>query len=244
MRRQRGKVKVALLLFLLSAFSMVHGAKQLWECALGLGEPVEYLLQPSTSGAMLERGLQELQKLDGLVGVSGQREYTITRGEESLAVTELSAQYLDRCYGLGEPGFRRHFWLPSQAFSSFVGVGDVSPVHLTYRQEEEHHNGTFSRSEELPRNLAGAVTAGDSETLRGSPELRVMFQRPDLSGVTAGHLEALGFSVVNSQQLQLQNLEFGMLLTCCLYDLAVCILAAIGGWALYALELCSYERKK
>ena len=110
--------------------------------------------------------------------------------------------------------------------------------------KEELHNGTFSRSEELPRNLAGAVTAGDSKTLRGSPELRVMFQRPDLSGVTAGHLEALGFSVVNSQQLQLQNLKFGMLLTCCLYDLAVCILAAIGGWALYAWELCSCERKK
>lgn len=243
LRRQSGKVKAALLLFLLAAFFGVHGVEQLKECALGLGEPVEYLLQFGTGGAVFGEKLRELQKMEGVTGVSRQREYTITRGEKSLAVTELSAQYLAQCYGIEESGFRRHFWLSPQAFSSFVGKGTEPPAHLSYRQAEVLCNGVFSSSEQLPGDLAGAVTSGTSEALRGSTELRVMFPGPDLSGVTVSRLEGLGFSVVNSQQLSLQEQEFRLLLICCCYDLTACALAAIGGWALYALELSVRQRR-
>lgn len=215
LRRQSGKVKVALLFFLLAGYLAWDIFAQLGSYVSKAGQPVEYVLA-SGGENILEAKLQQIQEEPEVLAVSRQREYAIwsgeTEGARSLTMTELSPEYLSRCYGLEEPGEGNRFYLDKESFQSFLGSGAASPAQKGFRRDEtrdKENRGSFLLWEGLPQGMG--VCKGTSQSLSGSGTLRVMLRGRDISGSIVTRLEGLGFTVVNQEALLTENFETELL---------------------------------
>ncbi len=211
LRREDGRVKLALL-FLLAALALLgYAASGALEYAALLEQPVEYVLAAAESGAALDAALRRLVESGGAVGASRQREYSVSAGEKTLAVTELDGAYLAACYGIEANGEVKRFWLGSAAFSSFCGSKAESPAQIAFEIGDKSETGAFYAAGSLPEGLA--VARGTTKTLSGSASARVMFAKTDPSGADAVLLQSMGFSVVNREELVRRSYEAELLLT-------------------------------
>lgn len=231
LRRQSDKVKWALLLFLLAGALAVDLALRISEYAGLAAEPVEYVLASGKSGATLEVSVQALKEADGVLGVSRQREYSLTVGENTLTVTELTEQYLAACYGISSPG--NGFWLDEATFRQMFGSSE-SPAHAACRLEDKPRTGSFYRRPGIPDGGARAVSRGDSRSLGPAGAVRVMFQSTDLSGTRESTLEQMGFSVQNQEVLLEQGFRSELLATRLRYGSCALALALLAGRLLYS----------
>ncbi len=74
LRRQSDKVKLALLLYLLAAWLGVQAVGDILDYGKAAGKPVEYVLMPDASGAVLAAKLEALYKTEGIVSITPQWE--------------------------------------------------------------------------------------------------------------------------------------------------------------------------
>lgn len=230
LRKQNDRVKLALLFFLLAGYFGVTSGMQVAEYASAVGEPVEYVLQSPSTGAVLDMGMQKIREMDGVLGVSRQTEITLSTEDKSLVATVLDRQYLSNCYGLNSTGAGHQFWLSKAAFDSFLG-NTASPARLAYQIEDSRESGNFTLADSFPAEESYAVTAGSTVDLGGSSTLRVMLEKTDLSGADVRRLESLGFSVMNREFLLEQSYETELMMTRLRYGLIATILSVTAGIA-------------
>lgn len=231
LRKRSDKVKLALLLFLLGAIfagDLLIGVAEYFSI---VGEPIEYVLTPSTDGAALEGKLRDLLQRESVVCASRQREYTLTNGEKAVAVTEVSPEYLSACFGLSGANTGTDFFLGGKAFRTLCGNGAQSPARLTCRTGEENISGAFILDERLQDELA--ITKGTSLTLRDAQTLRVMLRGKDVSGVETDWLEENGFMIENREAVTEISHKTEMLMIRLRYGGAACILALALGQQLF-----------
>lgn len=231
LRRQSGKVKLALLLFGLAGTILASLGAQAGGFAAKVNQPVEYVLSSGTAGPVLDAKLRQLQEEPGVAAASRQREYSLTNGGRSITVAELSEEYLARCFGLTGSGASQDFWLDPAAFRNFLGNGAQSPARLACQGEDGTVNGTFQMAESLAGREAQAVARGSSVTLAESGTVRVMLERA--SGNGTARLEALGFAVVNREKVLEQNYETELLMARLGWGLLSAALAVAAGRLLF-----------
>jgi len=196
LRRQSGWVKLSLLSGLLAAALAV-------DLALCAGElaaqgPIEYVLERGQPGPVPEALLEQLRELEGVEAVSQQRDALLESGEKSLAVTVLSPQYLQDCWGIAPTGAAREYWLNPAAFQLFCG-GEAAPAWIDAQRDGLRESGLCQRAPQLPGEAPFAVTAGSSADMGDSAQVRLRF-----GGEEAGSralLESMGFLVVNQESL-------------------------------------------
>lgn len=240
LRKQDDYIKLALLLFLAAGWLAYTACVQGTEYARIQARPVEYVLESGFSEAVLNANLQRIQTLEGVVGVSRQREFSVTAGNKTLTVTELERRYLTDCYGIeGSDGGSR-YWLNREAFSAFLGSG-ASPVRLTYQKEERTESGEFSLFSGFSGEGAFAVSPGSTMTLGTAPALRVMFEHSDPSGGDIRSLEGMGFTVLNQAEMQRHSHETELALTRFTYAAIAALFALTAGLAFLK---CSKERRR
>lgn len=231
LRKRSDKVKAALLLFLLGALLMgdlLRGAAEYFSMA---AEPVEYVLDPGADGAALDMKLRELMERESVVCASRQREYTLTGGENTVTVTEVSAEYLSACFGLKAGDAGNSFFMGRKAFAALCGRNARSPARLTCLAGEERVYGAFILEEGLPEELV--LSRGTSVTLGGEKVLRVMLEGKDVSGVETDWLEGSGFVIVNSGAVTETAHETELLGMRLRYGGLACVLALLLGRQLF-----------
>lgn len=231
LRRRSGKVKLALLLFLLAGCfgGDLVGAGARYAGAAG--QTREYIFDTAMTGSLLDGALSRLEELDGVIAASRQREFSITREEKSLTITQLSSRYLAECWGIFPEGAGRNYWLNQTAAQGFLG-GTQLPVNSTYQTGEREESGRFLSGEALPQEDPLAVTTGSSAELGEPGTVRVMAALSGPGG-GVGQIEALGFTLRNRELLTAQSYEEQLLLTRLGYGLAAMVLAAGAGRLLY-----------
>ena len=239
LRKQDDCVKLALLLFLAASWLLYGAVTQGVAYARLQSQPVEYVLESGFSGAVLEVNLQQLRALDGVVGVSRQREFSITASDRMLTVTELERQYLTDCYGIKIADAEHRYWLNREAFSVSFGSA-ASPARLTYQREDRTESGEFLLLPGLAGKGAYAVTLGKTTTLGTSATLRVMFEHNDLSGADGRTLQELGFAVLNRAEMERRSFETELALTKFTHAFLSALLALIAGAAFLK---CSREKR-
>lgn len=231
LRKRSDKVKFALLLFLLGALLMgdlLRGAEEYFSMA---GEPVEYVLDPGAGGAALDIKLRELMERENVVCASRQREYALANGESTVTVTEVSAEYLNACFGLDDTGAGASFFMGRKAFAALCGRNARSPARLTCLAGEERVYGAFILEESLPEELA--LSRGASVTLGGERTLRVMLRGTDMSGVETKWLEDSGFVIENREVVEKTAHETELLIIRLRYGGLACVLALLLGRQLF-----------
>lgn len=231
LRRRSGKIKLALLLFLLAAFFAAGLAESAARYAENAGRPTEYILETAMTGPLLDGALARLEELEGVVGASRQRELSLTAGEKALTVTQLSSRYLSQCWGLAPEGAGRSCWLNQAAAQGFLG-GAPLPAGLVCGNGTGEESVRFLPGDPLPGGSPLAVMAGSSWELGEPGTVRVMAAPRGLAG-GAGQLEALGFTLQNRELLTAQRYEEELLLTRLGYGLAALALALAAGRLLY-----------
>ena len=212
LRKQDDLVKLALLLFLLTGWFLYTAFSEGIEYARLQARPMEYVAESGVSGAAFERNLQALQKIEGVVGVSRQREILLTAGDKVLNVTELERTYLTDCYQVKIPDAAARYWLNREAFSVLPGSAS-SPARLTYQKEDKTESGEFILFPGFSEENAFAVSLGSTVTLGNSLTLRVMFEHGDPSGADIRRLEGLGFTILNQTEMQRRSFEAELALT-------------------------------
>lgn len=240
LRKQDDCVKLALLLFLAASWLLYGAVTQGLAYARLQAQPVEYVLESGVSGAVLEVNMQQLQTLDGVLGVSRQREFPITVGNRPLTVTALERQYLTNCCKINVGEAANQYWLNAEAFAALFGNA-ASPVRLTYQRESRTESGDFFLLPGLAGEGAYAVTTGNTATLGDAATLRVMFEHGDLSGADMRAVQELGFTVCNQAELQRRGFETELALTKFTHALLSALFASIAGAAFLK---CSKEKKK
>ena len=240
LRKQDDCIKLALLLFLTAGWLLYSVVTQGLAYARLQAQPVEYVLESGFSGAVLEVNLQQLRALDGVVGVSRQREFSITASDRMLTVTELERQYLTDCYGIEIAGAEHRYWLNRGAFSVLFGSA-ASPARLTYQREDRTESGEFLLLPGLAGKGAYAVTLGNTTTLGTSATLRVMFEHGDLSGADVRTLQEFGFTVLNRAEMERRSFETELALTKFTHALLAALFALIAGAAFLK---CSKEKRR
>ncbi len=230
LRRRSGKVKLALLLFLLAGFFGADLAGSLGQYAAGLNRPEEYIFETAMTGPLLDQALARLEQLDGVKGASRQGELVVLSGEKTLTVTRLSPRYLWDCWGLAPESAGLVCWLNGTAAQGFLG-GAQLPARLVCRLEDQEAAFLFLPGKAMPEGEPLALTAGSSSQL-GEPGLvRVMGAGGGVERI--GEMEALGFTLQNRELLLAQSYEEELLLTRLSYGLAALALAAAAGRLLY-----------
>ena len=241
LRKQDDCVKLALLLFLAAGWLLYSAVTQGLAYARMQARPTEYVMESNSSGAVLEVNLQQLRALDGVVGVSRQREFSITSGKKALTVTALERQYLTDCYGVEPSNTDSRYWLNTAAYINFLGSA-ASPARLTYHREERTESGEFLLLPGLVGKGTYAVTLGNSTTLGASTTLRVMFEHNDLSGADVRKLEELGFTVFNRAEMERSGFETELALTRFTHALLAALFALVAGVAF--LKYSKEKRRK
>ena len=241
LRKQDDCIKLMLVLFLAAGWFTCTAVTQGIEYARLQAQPVEYVLESGLSEGSLEGSLQELQRAEGVAGVSRQREFSITAGNKLLIVTELERQYLTDCYGIELSDTDSRYWLNREAFSAFFGSRAPSPSRLTYKGEEKMESGEFLLLPGLSGENAFAVTPGSTVTLGAASTLRVMFEHSDPSGADIRKLEGMGFTVLNQTEMQRLSYETELALTRFTYAAAAALFALIAGLAFLK---CSREKRR
>ena len=237
LRKQDDCIKLALLLLLAAGWLAFTACIQGAAYARLLARPAEYVLESSFSGAVLDSNLKRIQELEAVVGISRQREFTLTRGEKVLKVTELERQYLTDCYGIELSAMGRSYWLNQAAFGSFLGSEAVSPARVTYKTEEKTESGDFFLLADFGGEDACGVTPGSTMTLGSAATFRVMLKHADPSGADVRRLGELGFTLLDQQAAERRNGEARLILT----KLSYASIAAFFALAA-ALTLLKYSR--
>ena len=241
LRRRSGRVKLALLLYLAAAGFAGDVLAGLSEYNIRIRQSVEYILEAGGENGVLEAKLQELRTISGVVDVSRQREFTLTCGEKTLTVTELTGEYLTSCYGIKDMGFERQYWLSSEAFAELFGKEEPTQ-RMSYEVEERTESGVFVLTDSRLEKVK-AVAKGSSASLGGSNTLRVRLENRDLSGVSAEHMESLGFTIANREEMLTQSFETELMTTRLCYGMIACGLAVLAGYNLYLLGKMDQERQ-
>lgn len=240
LRKQDDCVKLALLLFLAAGWLLYSAVTQGAAYARMQARPVEYVVESNFSGAVLEANLQQLQALDGVVGVSCQREFSISANDRMLTVTALERQYLTDCYEIEPSNTDSRYWLNTAAYINFLGSA-ASPARLTYQREERTESGDFFLLPGLAGKGPYAVTQGNTTTLGASTTLRVMFEHTDLSGADIRKLGELGFTVLNQAEMERRGFETELALTRFTHASLSALFALIAGAAFLK---CSKEKHR
>lgn len=241
LRKQDDCIKLALLLFLAAAWLAYIACVQGIEYARIQARPVEYVLESNFSGAVLEGNLQKIQALDGVAGVSRQREFSITVGDKMLTVTELERQYLTDCCGIEPSNTGSRYWLNREAFTNLLGSGAASPARVIYKKEEKTESGEFLLLSDFGGEEAFAASTGSTMTLGNVSTLRVMFAHGDPSGADIRKLESMGFTVLNQAEMERQSYETELALTKLSYASVAAFFALTGGLAFLK---CSKEKHR
>lgn len=225
--RQEGRVKLALVFFLLAGHLAWQAAAGLASFAAEARQPVEYVLDTEAQGAVRAERITELRLMEGVVAVSRQKPCTLEIGSQSLNVTALESGYLARCYGIAPA--EGTVWLGEKAFRRIAG-GEAGPsVRKLCTMDDRTGTLELTLLKALPDEMA--VALGASATLGDDAQLRVRFDGRALSGARIERLEALGFSVADRESLLAEEFETRLLLTRLGYGGSAALLAALLGRA-------------
>lgn len=233
LRRQNDKVKLALWMFLLAGWFAVEMIGQVGEYAVLANKPVEYILKAQVSGSLLNTKIKGLHSMEGVIGVSKQREYVLIGEKMTLTVTELSEEYLAQCYGIRLEGAGQQYWLSPEAFQELTDSKSRSPVYMAYERDGKRESGGFSAAAGVPVGEGRAVSTGNSLTLSDSDMLRIRLEHYDQ--ILIGSLEGQGFIICNQEDLLAQTYETELLLVKFRYQCIAAALALVAGWALVVL---------
>ena len=231
LRKRHDSIKFALILFLCAAYFIVNGIIQIASYASYLNKPVEYILEAASASATLDIGLDKLKETEGAVSASFQHDYVaVFENDAVLVVSELSSEYLSECYGIESAGSGKKIWMNSVAYNEFVGETDETSVRLSYSVDDKKESAEFIKCVALDSEVVFAVSVGTSASLGGSNIVRVMFDGIDVSGSNIKHLENVGYSISNKEDMLSEVYKQELFFVEVKYDIITAILSFIGGY--------------
>ena len=232
LRKQYDSIKFALILFVCAVFSLTSGIIQIVSYASYLDKPCEYILDAYSDSASLEIALQKICDTEGAVCASFQRDYIITaENDKTLAVSELSREYLCDCYGIESNTNSKTIWLNTVAFDEFIGESTDTSVRLYYSVDGKNESAEFIKCDALDSETAYAVSVGTTASLDDSTVVRVMFDSIDVTGSNTRHLENLGYGISNREDMLMQVHEQELLFADVKCSIIGVMFSLVGGYA-------------
>lgn len=237
MRRQHGSVKTATMLFLAALFFIVQSIIDVSSYIGFVNQKTEYILRVSSPEGVQASDFTKLEKIEDAGSISRQREYSITykrdAAENLLQVTELSADYLKSAYGIDTSSAETCFYLNEPAWEETKADEKTESFQMSY-EKEDGTSGTarFVRASGLGNDAPMAYTVGNSISLAGCMNIRLLAGKTDITGTVPGKLQMLGYVLENEQDIQngAHKLEITMLKL--KYGLIIAALAASFGGVL------------
>lgn len=232
LRKRYDSIKFALILFICATYFLVNGVVQIVSYCGYLNKPTEYILEAYSDSASLEIALQKICETDGAVSASFQRDYIITaENDKTLAVSELSREYLCDCYGIESNTNSKTIWLNTVAFDEFIGESTDTSVRLYYSVDGKNESAEFIKCDALDSENAYAVSIGTTASLENSHTVRVMFDSIDVTGTDVRKIENLGYTVSNREDMLTQSHERELLFANLKCSIIGTILSLVGGYA-------------
>lgn len=243
LRKQYDSIKFAFLMFICAAYFLISGIAQTASYMVYVNKPCEYILEAYSDSASLEIALQKICEIEGVISASYQNNYVITTDDnKTLTVSELSSEYLSKCYGIGGSGNNKKIYLNTVAFDEFIGDSEIDLARLSYIADGKTESAGFVRIGEISSETPLALSVGTTASLDNSRVVRVMFDGIDITGSNIRKIESLGYTVSNREDILLQSHKQEMLLSeikCCIFATS---LSLVGGLAF--IKISNFEHRK
>lgn len=231
LRKQEDRVKIVFLLFLLGIACLVYGIYNSVRLHQAMHTSVEYMLTGEGNGSPLERKQKELREWENLAGISICRKSGVRityRGQETaFSCMELSADYIEKIYGLAQSGVTKTFYMNQKAFDmvkeaegdAVAGMfGNADSLRVTY-EIEDTEEGQAKQAEHEGKEKKTAVIVLVKEGVREEEpfvfsaaengilekygtEIRICSKGQDMDGSQVRKLQEMGLTVENMQMYQ------------------------------------------
>lgn len=206
LRRQHDSIKFALIMYVCAACFLTHAIIQIAEYANYLNKPAEYIFEACSGEVSDIIGLGRICQTECVVSASLQRGYiVVSEDDKSLAVSELSAEYLFKCYGIDAARSTERIWLNPTAFDELAGDSQKTSVVLSCSVDGKNKYVEFVKCGALDSEDAFAVSAGTAASLDGSGIVRALLDGIDASGDDIRHIENLGYKALNTEDMLVRS---------------------------------------
>lgn len=223
--RQYDSMKAAVLLTaaaLLLAGSCIRSAAAY---AAILRKPAEYVC---TAHSSIETALPQLTNAEQIRASSRQKTAYLTRKDQALPVTLLSAAYLSDCYALEHDAHT--VWMNAAAFAVFGDPAAQNTVDFSGELDGKPFRARLICTDSLPQDEPLAVLAAGAAELRGAETVRICAAQSD-----AFAPERFGLTVVNAERLCAAGYERELVLLRIRFGALSAFLATLGAAAFFRL---------
>lgn len=210
LRKQNDYIKIVFLIFLLGIFMLGSAVYNGFDVYHQLLTPVEYTLNADSQKITREaiKKITDMENVDA-VSIQKQMDLTIntTENELSFECYQISDEYLKNVYDIESSGGMKTFYLTPKAYEkvrkSFENNNKVIQSKCQMGEEETGiakfvllENGLFSDVE------LAFCQGNTAELSKDCDEIRAYITKKDLDGMTTKHLENLGYSIKNIEEVR------------------------------------------